>query len=68
MDTIQNYKCPCCGAPLVFGAETQSLLCESCDNTFPLETLQQMAEGRTAVAAEVNPGFDLERFECLREG
>ena len=34
-----------------------------------METLlQQMAEGRTAVAAEVNPEFDLERFECLREG
>ena len=44
MDTIQNYKCPCCTAPLVFDAETQNLICESCDNTFPLETMQQMAE------------------------
>ena len=45
MDTIQNYKCPCCTAPLVFDAETQNLTCESCDNTFPLETMQQMTEG-----------------------
>ena len=45
MDTIQNYKCPCCGAPLVFDAESQNLHCESCENTFPLETVQQMAEG-----------------------
>ena len=45
MDTIQNYKCPCCTEPLVFDAETQNLICESCDNTFPLETMQQMAEG-----------------------
>ena len=34
-----------------------------------METLlQQVAEGRTAAAAAVNPGFDLKRFECLREG
>lgn len=45
MDTIQNYKCPCCGAPLVFDAASQNLHCESCENTFPLETMQQMAEG-----------------------
>ena len=45
MDVVQNYKCPCCTAPLVFDAETQNLICESCDNTFPLETMQQMAEG-----------------------
>ena len=45
MDTIQNYKCPCCGAPLVFDAESQNLHCESCENTFPLETMQEMAEG-----------------------
>ena len=45
MDVVQNYKCPCCTAPLVFDAETQNLICESCDNTFPLETIKQMAEG-----------------------
>ena len=42
MDTIQNYKCPCCTAPLVFDAESQKLTCHSCDNTFELETIQQM--------------------------
>ena len=45
MDVVQNYKCPCCTAPLVFDAKTQNLICESCDNTFPLETMQQMTEG-----------------------
>jgi len=44
MDTIQNYKCPCCTAPLVFDAERQELICESCDNTFPLETMVEFAE------------------------
>ena len=45
MDTIQNYKCPCCTAPLVFDAKTQDLICESCDNTFPLETIKQLTDG-----------------------
>lgn len=41
MDTIQNYKCPCCTAPLVFEADTQTLFCSACDTTFPLETIQK---------------------------
>ena len=51
MDTIQNYKCPCCTAPLVFDAETQNLICESCDNTFPLESIQQMEESDASAKA-----------------
>ena len=39
MYTIQSYKCLCCGAPLVFDAQSQNLHCESCDNTFPIEFL-----------------------------
>jgi len=43
MDAINSYKCPCCGAPLIYSGD--NLVCESCDNTFPLETMEQMAEG-----------------------
>ena len=50
MDTIHSYKCPCCGAPLVFSGE--SLHCDSCDNTFPVETMQQMSEGMTEASGE----------------
>jgi len=42
MDTIQNYKCPNCGAPLVFVGE--ELHCDSCDNSFSLDTVKQMEE------------------------
>ncbi len=45
MDTIKDYKCPCCGAPLTFDAGTQNLKCGSCDNTFPLETIEQITQG-----------------------
>ena len=51
MDTIQNYKCPCCTAPLVFDAETQNLSCESCGNTYSLETLEQLTDCEQTSAA-----------------
>ena len=60
MDVVQNYKCPCCTAPLVFNAVTQNLTCESCDNTFPLETMQQMAESGEASGG--NSKFDWESY------
>ena len=44
MDTVQSYKCPCCGAPLAFDGTTQSLRCASCGNEFSAETLQQLSE------------------------
>mgnify|MGYP004605040761 CR=1 FL=1 len=44
MDTVQSYKCPCCGAPLAFDGTTQSLRCASCVNEFSAETLQQLSE------------------------
>ena len=37
-----HYKCPCCGASLTFGSQSQQLECQSCGNTFPLEALEQV--------------------------
>ena len=50
METINSYKCPCCGAPLVFSGN--ELRCDSCDNTFPVETMQQMTEGMAEAGGE----------------
>lgn len=44
MDNIQSYKCPCCGAPLVFNGANQNLHCESCGTDFELDTMQQLDE------------------------
>lgn len=44
MDNIQSYKCPCCGAPLVFDGANQNLHCESCGTDFALDTMQQLDE------------------------
>ena len=42
--SVLGYNCPCCGAALVFDNTQQKLLCNSCDNTFPPETLQELYE------------------------
>ena len=37
---VLEYKCPCCGAGLIFGDAVQRMTCEYCDNEFDLETVQ----------------------------
>ncbi len=44
------FQCPCCGAPLTFGAESQQLDCASCGNTYPLEALEQAQSAQTEAA------------------
>ena len=59
METIKSYKCPCCGAPLVFSGE--QLHCDSCGNTFPVETMQQMSEGMAEAGGDSK--YDWEHYE-----
>ena len=41
MSTIA-YKCPCCGAPLAYGADSGKLECAACQNSFDLESIEDM--------------------------
>ena len=59
MDAINNYKCLCCGAPLVFLGE--KLHCDACDNSFDVETMQQMSEGMAESGGESK--YDWEQYE-----
>lgn len=45
---VLKYPCPCCGATLVFGEESQKMTCEYCDNSFDLETVQACSEDNAA--------------------
>ena len=45
------YKCPTCGAGLVFDPKTQKLLCLSCRNQYDPENIEKM---RLDQAKEVN--------------
>ncbi len=42
MQQAAHYKCPCCGAALTFGSQSQQLDCASCGNSFPLDTIEQL--------------------------
>ena len=42
MDNTMEYKCPNCGAPLIFDSQTQQMKCEYCDNSFTMEQLAEM--------------------------
>ena len=41
MSTVLEYKCPCCGAGLIFGEDTQKMKCEYCDNIFELDAVRE---------------------------
>lgn len=40
VEHVLEYKCPCCGAGLIFGEDVQKMTCEYCDNTFDLEAVK----------------------------
>ena len=43
MSTVA-YQCPCCGAPLAYGAGSGKLECASCGNSYELDALDTMNE------------------------
>lgn len=62
MDTVKSYKCPCCDASLVFGTESQLLVCESCGNEFAFETICDL---ESEVQDAVKPSkYDWKKYEA----
>lgn len=60
-DTIQNYKCPCCDAPLVFDAGKQNLHCEFCGTDVDLTTMQKLDEANEL--GMTSSKYDWEHYE-----
>lgn len=50
---VKTYKCPCCGAPLVFDPETGEMACEYCDTKFSAEDTKAYID-----SLEVDEGKD----------
>ena len=59
MDTMNSYKCPCCGAPLVFLGE--ELHCDSCGNSFAVDAINEMNDGMNQAGKESR--YDWDRYE-----
>ncbi len=45
MQTMQEYKCPCCGGAIAFDSTLQKMKCPYCDNEFDMETLKDYDTG-----------------------
>ena len=54
MSTIA-YQCPCCGAPLAYGAQSGKLECSACGNKYELDALETMNESYE----QTEIGFDM---------
>ena len=44
MDTMLQYKCPCCGGQIEFNSLTQQMKCPFCDSEFDVESLKNFDE------------------------
>ena len=44
MDTLLEYKCPCCGGMVEFDSRSQKMKCPYCDTEFDMEALEQEQE------------------------
>lgn len=44
MNTLLEYKCPCCGGTISFDSASQKLKCPYCDTEFDVETLREQDE------------------------
>lgn len=66
MDNIKNYKCPCCGAALVFSGEQQKLHCNSCGNSYEVGDMEAFSENEAVAGA--GSKYDWESYTPHRFG
>ena len=46
-EELKNYRCPACGAPLVFDGKSETLHCEFCDSSFSLKEMEERTDAVT---------------------
>ena len=58
------YQCPCCGSNLQYDGKSGEMKCSSCDNTFPVDAIQELEEAdrieETAPVSEWDMGQSFE--------
>lgn len=59
MDKTTSYKCPCCGAALVWGSKDQKMICEYCDNKFDEEQLKAILAEEQKENTEQEPEWNI---------
>lgn len=66
MQTLQEYKCPCCGGAIAFDSTAQKMKCPYCDTEFDMETLLGYDEGLSDAHDEMQ--WDTTAGEQWQEG
>lgn len=61
METVRNYKCPNCGAPLIFGADSGKLHCDSCGNDFDIELMNSLDDEEKNAGSSNTTGLTMSR-------
>ena len=56
MQTLQEYKCPCCGGAIAFDSTLQKMKCPFCDTEFEMETLADY-DGRKEKQTDFAPMY-----------
>ena len=44
MQTLQEYKCPCCGGAIAFDSKIQKMKCPYCDTEMTVEEFKKVME------------------------
>ncbi len=52
METLQQYKCPCCGGTIEFNSAVGKMKCPYCDTEFEVETLASYDEQLKSASAD----------------
>ncbi|MBQ6550479.1 MAG: hypothetical protein IJL78_03635 [Lachnospiraceae bacterium] len=68
---IKTYKCPGCGASLIYAGGTEDLKCPHCDRTVPVSEIAEqnneaevLAAGRAEDESRDNAGTNVREFQC----
>jgi predicted RNA-binding Zn-ribbon protein involved in translation (DUF1610 family) len=67
MDVLE-YKCPSCGAPITFDSSTQEMHCDSCGNSFAVETVREYNENLLTEDREDHYAWEDYNYESFNEG
>ena len=61
------YQCPCCGSSLQYDGQSGEMKCQSCDNTYPVDTIRELEEAdKIQDAFSAEEGWDM--GDSFREG
>ena len=59
MDTLQEFKCPCCGGKVEFDSSLQQMKCPYCDTVFDVEAFtEEEIKGRKEAGADTSMNWE----------